>query len=116
MAADLGEVVVFHLGDVLLAEEVLAGGRPIQAAEQVEQGGLAGAGGTHEGNKVARGKVERHAAQGADDDRLQVVVLDQVDHAGNRWSGYWHEKIRSLCRRLRLSVRAPTTTALWRER
>ena len=70
-------------GDVLVAEEVLAAGRPVEAAEQVEQGGLAGAGRAHEGDEVAFLDGQGDAAKGGDDDRFQVVVLDQIDDASD---------------------------------
>src|SRR5438874_726885 len=52
-AADLRELVVVHLGDVHVAQEVLPGRRPVQAPEDVEQRALAGPGGAHQGDEVA---------------------------------------------------------------
>ena len=59
-AADLGELVVVHPGDVDVAQEVVAAGRPVEAAEDVEERGLAGAGRPHEGDEVAL--VERRGS------------------------------------------------------
>src|SRR5262249_22062902 len=85
-AAHLGQLVVVHLGDVLLAEEVPTPRGPVEAAEQVEQGRFAGPGRAHQGDEVPLVEVEGDAAQGGDDHRLQVVVLDQVNDARDRRS------------------------------
>ncbi len=77
-AADLGELVVVHVGDVLVAEEVMAAGAAVEAAEEVQQRGFAGAGRAHEGDEVAFLEVERHAREGGHDDLFHLVVLDQI--------------------------------------
>ena len=61
-------------------------GRLIEAAEQVEQRALAGAGRAHDGDVVARGHVEGDAAQGADRLALEDVVLLDIDRAAPRAS------------------------------
>ncbi len=61
---DLAKLVVVHLRDVVIAQEVVARGRPVEAAEQVQQRALAGAGGTHDRHVVAGGDLERDAANG----------------------------------------------------
>jgi hypothetical protein len=87
-AADLGQLVVVHLRNVLVAEEVLPAGRPIQTAKQIEQRGLAGARRSHEGDEFALLDHQGDAAQGVYGDRLQVVVFDQIVDAndfGHEW-------------------------------
>ena len=78
-------IVVYEVGtvgdDVFLAEEVVSGGRPVQAAEQVEQRGLARAGRAHQGDEVPFLDGQRHALQGLDGVRFEVVILDQADDA-----------------------------------
>ncbi len=79
--ADLGQLVVAHLRDVVVAEHEAAGGGPIEAAEQVEQRALAGAGRAHDRDVVALGHVERHAAQGVDRLAAEHVVLAEIGDA-----------------------------------
>src|SRR5262249_37717233 len=74
-----------HLGNVFFAEEILAARGPVEAAEQVEQGRFTGSGWAHQGDEIALGDGQGHAPQGTDDDRFQVVVLDQVDDRSDRW-------------------------------
>ena len=71
-------------GDVLAIEKILAAAGAVQQAEQVEQGGLAGAGGPHDGNIFTRVDVEADIVEGVDglfaDLKIAVDVL-QADHA-----------------------------------
>src|SRR5262249_10273101 len=71
-------------GDVFLAEDVATAGGPIEAAEQVEQRGFARARWAHQRDEIALLDRQRHAAQSAHGDRLEVVVLDQIDHLNDR--------------------------------
>jgi hypothetical protein len=64
LVADAGELVVVELGDVVAVEPVLALGGRVEAADQVHQGGLAGAGGAHDGDVLVVLDAERDAAQG----------------------------------------------------
>ena len=70
------------------ARKYWPGGRPVEAAQQVEQGALARARGAHDGHEIAFGKIDRHAAQRADDDpRLRTIVLRDVDDLGGHFHG-----------------------------
>src|SRR5256885_1919161 len=51
LAANLRQGVVVHLGHVLAGQVVGPAGRPVQAAEEVQQGGLAGPARPHEGDE-----------------------------------------------------------------
>jgi hypothetical protein len=61
--ADFGQLIVVHLADLAAVEFVSAGGRRVQAAEQVHQGGFAGAGRPHDGDVFAALDFQRDAAQ-----------------------------------------------------
>jgi len=65
--ADLGELVVDHVRDVLAVELVAAGRRRIEAAEHVHQGGLAAAGRSHDGDILVAMDLEGDPAQRVDD-------------------------------------------------
>ena len=65
-AADLGELVVVEPGDVAAAQEVLAAGGAVEAAQQVEHGALARARRAHDGDVLAGIEVDRDAPQGVD--------------------------------------------------
>ena len=65
-AADLGELVVVEPGDVAAAQEVLAAGGAVEAAQQVEHGALARARRAHDGDVLAGVEVDRDAPQGVD--------------------------------------------------
>ena len=60
-AADLGEFVVVELGDVAVAEDVLAARGAVEAAEQVEHGALARARRAHDGDVFAGVEVDGDA-------------------------------------------------------
>jgi hypothetical protein len=52
---------------VFAVEPDLARGGPIEAADEIDQRGLAGTGGTHDSQPFAGGYFERDIIQGADD-------------------------------------------------
>ena len=56
-------------------------GRPIEAAEQIEQRALAGAGRAHDRDVIALRHVERHAAQRVDRLSAEHVVLAEIGDA-----------------------------------
>src|SRR5262249_26960700 len=86
-ATDFRKLVVVHLRYVLVAEEILARARTVEAAEQVEKGGLAGAGRSHKGDEIAFLEFQGNASQGADRDRFKIVVLDEVNDVDDRSHG-----------------------------
>ena len=77
---DQRQLVLRHPRDVLAVEEVLAAGRPIEAAEDVHQRGLAGPRRAGDGHELARLDVHVGAAQRADDDLADGVGLDEVSN------------------------------------
>ncbi len=81
---DRRELVFGHPRHILAVQEVLAAGRPIQAAEDVHERGLAGAGRTRHGDELTLLDVEVRAAQRADDDLTDGVGLEQVPNRDDR--------------------------------
>ena len=61
--APLGELVGGHVRDFVAGDRDTAMRGNIEAAEEVEQGGLAGAAGAHEGYEIAFVDVEVEALQ-----------------------------------------------------
>ena len=86
-AAKGGELVVIHRGDVLPAEEIFAGGRAVEAAEDVEEGGFSRAGRAHDGDVGTGFDDETDAAERVNLDvahRVGLVeLLDADDFAGS---------------------------------
>ena len=76
-AAQAGELVVAQLGERLVVEVDLAGGRDIQPAKQVEQGGLAGAGWPHDGDEFAALNGKINGIEGGDGDFAHAVGFSQ---------------------------------------
>ena len=62
----------------------LAGRRPVEAAEELEERDLAGAGRAHQGDELARDDRERHAAQRVDGRRTEPVALREVARLEDR--------------------------------
>ena len=63
LVADAGQLVVVQLADQLAVEPVFALGGRVQAADQVHQRGLAGAGGAHDGDVLVVLDAHGDAAQ-----------------------------------------------------
>ena len=66
VAAEAGEVVIGERGDGLAVDADFAGGGAVEAADQVEEGGLSGAGGADDGDHFAAGDVEVDGIEGDD--------------------------------------------------
>ena len=79
LRADFGELVVGEVGDVLAAEDVVAGGGLVEAAEDVHEGGFARAGGTHDGGELVGFEVEGGFAEGVDFDVGTGLAVDFGD-------------------------------------
>ena len=76
-AAEDGESLVLEGEDVFPVHADGAGGGAVQAAQHVEEGGLAGAGGADHGGEFALFHRQVHAVQGADLRLAGAVVLVQ---------------------------------------
>ena len=78
-----GLLMVVQTGDVLAVEPVGPRGRPIQQPEQIQQGGLAGPRGPHDGDIGPRLDVQANIVQGVHgliaDPEIPMNV-DQFDH------------------------------------
>ena len=59
-----GQLILRNFGQGLAVEQDLTGGRTIQGGQDVQQGGLAGAGLAHDGHIFSRFHREIHVAQG----------------------------------------------------
>src|SRR5882757_7397055 len=78
--AQRGDAVRRHVGDVGAVEAEMARGRLVDAAYQVEDGGLAGAVGADDGEDLALLDVEAHAVDGADAAEMdrELVGLEEA--------------------------------------
>jgi hypothetical protein len=81
-AAQGGEALWIQLGGVYAIDEDAAGGGLVDAADEVEEGGLAASTGTGDGEELAGGDVEVHVVEGAD----KAVV--HGESAGDCFGGY----------------------------
>jgi hypothetical protein len=75
--SDGGELVVVERGDIILTEEETPACRLIEAAEQIEQSTLAGAGRSHDGDVVALRDVEVDAFQHRDGLIAEFIRLEK---------------------------------------
>src|SRR5262245_24306781 len=82
-AANLGQSVVVQLCNILIAKDVLAGSRSVEAAQQIEQRRLAGSGRAHDGNVIALFKVNRYTSQRLNDYGAEMIMLCQIDNLSN---------------------------------
>src|SRR5436190_1890166 len=78
LVPDDGELVLGQLRHVLAVEEVLPAGRPIEAADDVHEGRLAGARRSGHGDELAATHIQRGAAQRPHFDVADLVGLRQV--------------------------------------
>src|SRR5450755_1843787 len=76
VAPETGERVVGEPGDGLAVDADLASGRAVQAADQIEERGLAGAGGADDGNHLAARDLEIDRFERGD---LALAVIDLGD-------------------------------------
>ena len=72
--ADFGELVVVHLAHAVAVQLVFAGGRRVEAADEVHQRGFAGAARPHDGDVIAALDVQRNFAQRVDDFPAHLVA------------------------------------------
>ena len=77
-AAHRGELVVGHGGHVRAVQDVGAGGGMVEAAQEVEEGGLARARRPHDRHELPLLEREGHALQRVDLHRAGVVGLGEV--------------------------------------
>ena len=85
LVAHARQLVLRRLGHVLAVEHVLTGRRPIEAAGDVHERRLAGAGRPGDGDELALLDVERHAAQRAHDVFAHSIFFGEIPHRNN-----WH--------------------------
>ena len=78
VAAPGGELAATHAIDALAFDLDLAAAGCVQPADQVEQGGLAGAGGPHHGDEIAAGNFHVDAVQHLHFFRAALVGLGDV--------------------------------------
>src|SRR3954468_18709699 len=80
-AAQLGELAVVELRDLDVVEDHRAGGRPVEAGEDVHQRGLARAGRAHDRREAALREAHGHAVQGTDGG---LALAEHADDVGGR--------------------------------
>jgi hypothetical protein len=76
--ADLGKLILRHLGHILTVQDVLPRGRAIETPEDVHQRGLAGTRRPRDREKFALPHIERHAAQRPHLDFADHIGFDQI--------------------------------------
>ena len=92
-AAEDGELFVVHFRQLFVPDNHGSAGGSVQPAHHVKQGGLAAAGGSHNGHKLTVIYGEVHAVKGAGDIRLCAVILFQINrlqnaHTQNSFQGF----------------------------
>ena len=73
VVAEVRQRVRLLLGQVQAVDHQVAAGRHVEGADQVHQGGFAGAGWAHNGNKLSFEDIQVDALQGLDLDRSHLV-------------------------------------------
>src|SRR5271157_206020 len=73
-AADLGKLVIIEPRDVAPTQEVLAAGRAVEAAQEVQHGALAGTRSAHDGDILAGVDIDGDAPQGVHRDGLNLAA------------------------------------------
>ncbi len=91
--AQPGEFQGVELGDVDFVDEDFAGGRFVEAADRVEEGGLAGAGGAHDGDVLAFVDGEGDAFEDVEDFVAHFVFFGDVDGADDFFARGLKERI-----------------------
>ena len=82
-AADTRERFIVERGDIVAAQEILPGGRPVEAPEQVEQCALARARGAHDRHEVALVEVDGDAGECLHILPAEPIDLGHIPHAGH---------------------------------
>ena len=78
LVAPVGELGFVEAGDIHALHMAFAAGRAVHAGNDVEQGGLAGAGGSHERQKLAGRDLKRHVVEGGDLDFALRIAFGEV--------------------------------------
>ncbi len=79
-AAEAVEGVAFELGDVLVFDEDVAAGDAVDGGDDVEEGGFAGAGGSHDGDEFSLVDFEGDVVDGFGEvGAVAVVFFDVLD-------------------------------------
>jgi hypothetical protein len=86
--AEAGQLDGRQAGEVVAGDREGAGGRAVEAAQEVEQGGLAGAGLAQEGDALAAGDLEGDAAEGVHRGGGLAVPLGQAGGADGHVAGH----------------------------
>ena len=77
--AEVGELIGVELGEVLLVEEDLAGSGVVESAEEMEEGGLAGAGSADQGDAFAGRDGEGEVAEDGEGSGGGLIGLSERD-------------------------------------
>jgi hypothetical protein len=90
LVADRGQLVLGQPGDVAPVEAQGPRGRPVQPAEQPEQGRLARPAGAHDGHRVAPLHHQVDPVKGPNLDPVEAVQLGHADGLDHRGAGLEH--------------------------
>src|SRR6185312_13238146 len=104
-AADRGERVVGKAPDGGALEAVVARGRPVETAEDVQQGRLAGPGSAHDGDELAGRDTKVDAAQRRDLDVAEAIEAGEAADL-DRHSGRAHQRLPAVRARA-TAIRSP---------
>ena len=111
LQAQVGELAVAEHPEVASLEEDAPGARPVERAEQLQQGRLAGSARAFERDELARSDLEVDAAHGLDDRRAPLEealrALDVVQHVSHHST--WR---RASAGRRREARKAPAAPAM----
>src|SRR5574337_354790 len=105
LIADVGELIPVELAHADAVKPVAAGGRLVQASQDIHQGGLAGPGGAHDRHKLPSFNAERDPPQRLDGHVSEPVVLDQILDLDERCHDPDLESRPTLAERLRRTAR-----------
>jgi hypothetical protein len=86
----MGQGPLAHLVDALACQPQLTGGRPVEAAQQMEQGRLPAAARSHHGHGLASNHVQVDTVNGADESLSAAVVLAEIPGPHNGLAGLVH--------------------------
>jgi hypothetical protein len=89
--AEFRLLLVVEVADLAALEPDGAGVRPVQGAEQVQQGALTRAGRADDGHELAAGQRQRDAVEGAHHLTADPVALRDPGHLEHRVIAHRHD-------------------------
>ncbi len=90
VAAVAGKFDWIDRGEVASADMDGAGSGAVEPSQEIEKGGLAGAGAAEEGNEFALADLEGDVVDGGDGGVAEVIVAGDVLRLDEGWRGFGH--------------------------